>query len=147
MELLSFLSHIFSGFPVNTSGNMTCPFPLSSCSHKHFYAHYILISLVGDHFPKLAKHIHVFLNLKCTFFLFFFPKILITFQNLAQMCFFQGKLSWYTQDKLFLLLHYHCAMFVTYRFYIILFYWVLSYVSVCKYLEGRYHSLFVLFSA
>lgn len=70
-----------------------CLFLSTSCSHKYFHAHCILISLDDDHFSNLPNIFmfsclcsSCFLNLKCIFHLFFFSKILTTVQNLAQIC-------------------------------------------------------------
>lgn len=99
MELVSSLSYTFSGCSVNTSGNVMCPFLWSSCSHKRFHASCILISLSGDHFSNLqCMCIHVFRPLLMLFSLTWNVlsssfSSLITFQNLAPMYFFQGKLS------------------------------------------------------
>lgn len=119
------------------------PIPLLLCSHKHIYTHYVLISLTGDHLSKLAMYIHVFRPLlmlfpstwKLLFYLFFFSKILIIFQNLASMYFLQGKLSWYAQDCFFFTIIAQCLLQIGFTLFCFIGYFS-TYLSVNTWKAG-----------
>lgn len=129
MELAPSLSHTFSGFPVHSAADglfiaffMLLPLAFSCAPHSYL-ARFSKLPCTYT-FSCLCPC--CFLNMKYTFYLSFPCHLwnanhlskpssnMVVFFECVCVCFIQGKLSWYAQDSLFLLLHSHSSMLTTY---------------------------------